>query len=253
MREPPSVADLLRPLGSPLTLGMSGLAIVSLVQSGVELHWTPLDQTAQAGLVLIAVPFGLQLIACILSYMARAHGQPDRRCCGRRAGHQLAGHRPGPHRRHAGSHERDVGTAAGHRGWSALRVSIGYGLDESKPLPGASSPRRRCGSRRPASTSSAQSPSGNTPPAYWGCSSPRSPSMRGWPSNSRANASGRYYPDSATGAAQQQYAMAKAATFTVSSLHRACAKRRDRHRLVVHSSSVPSTPSWRRKTIAIEP
>ena len=64
-------ADLLRPLGSPLTLGMSGLAIVSLVPSGVELHWTPLDQTAQAGLVLIAVPFGLQLIACILSYMAR--------------------------------------------------------------------------------------------------------------------------------------------------------------------------------------
>jgi succinate-acetate transporter protein len=61
----------LRPLGSPLTIGMSGLAIASLVQSGVELHWTAASQTAQAGLILIAVPFVLQLIACIFSYLAR--------------------------------------------------------------------------------------------------------------------------------------------------------------------------------------
>ncbi|MGB0093866.1 MAG: hypothetical protein WBP81_15215 [Solirubrobacteraceae bacterium] len=71
MSEPPPVRIFLRPLGSPLTLGMSGLAIASLVQSGVELHWTPRDQTVQAGLILIAVPFVLQLLACILSYMAR--------------------------------------------------------------------------------------------------------------------------------------------------------------------------------------
>ena len=71
MSEPPSARIFLRPLGSPLALGMSGLAIASLVQSGVELHWTPLDQTVQAGLILIAVPFVLQLLACILSYMAR--------------------------------------------------------------------------------------------------------------------------------------------------------------------------------------
>ena len=50
---------------------MSGLAIASLVQSGVELHWTPSDQTFQAGLILIAVPFVLQLLACIFSYLAR--------------------------------------------------------------------------------------------------------------------------------------------------------------------------------------
>ena len=71
MSEPPPVRIFLRPLGSPLTLGMSGLAIASLVQSGVELHWTPRDETVQAGLILIAVPFVLQLLACILSYMAR--------------------------------------------------------------------------------------------------------------------------------------------------------------------------------------
>ena len=50
---------------------MSGLAIASLVQSGVELHWTPSDQTFQAGLILIAVPSLLQLLACIFSYLAR--------------------------------------------------------------------------------------------------------------------------------------------------------------------------------------
>jgi hypothetical protein len=50
---------------------MSGLAIASLVQSGVELHWTPADQTSQAGLILIAVPFVLQLLACIFCYLAR--------------------------------------------------------------------------------------------------------------------------------------------------------------------------------------
>jgi uncharacterized protein len=50
---------------------MSGLAIASLVQSGVELHWTPPDQTFQAGLILVAVPFVLQLLACIFSYLAR--------------------------------------------------------------------------------------------------------------------------------------------------------------------------------------
>jgi hypothetical protein len=71
MGVPPSVHVFLRPLGSPLTLGMSGLAIASLVQSGVELHWTPSDQTSQAGVILIAVPFVLQLLASIFSYLAR--------------------------------------------------------------------------------------------------------------------------------------------------------------------------------------
>ncbi len=67
----PSTHVILRPLGSPLTLGMSGLAIASLVQSGVELHWIPPDQTVQAGLILLAVPFVLQLLACVFSYLAR--------------------------------------------------------------------------------------------------------------------------------------------------------------------------------------
>jgi len=67
----PPARVMLRPIGSPLTVGMSGLAIASLVQSGVELHWTAGTQDPQAGLVLLAVPFVLQLLACVLSYLVR--------------------------------------------------------------------------------------------------------------------------------------------------------------------------------------
>src|SRR5579875_1280387 len=67
----PPTRVMLRPIGSPLTIGMSGLAIASLVQSGVELHWTASSQNPQAGLVLLAVPFVLQLLACVLSYLVR--------------------------------------------------------------------------------------------------------------------------------------------------------------------------------------
>jgi hypothetical protein len=61
----------LRPIGSPLTLSMSGLAIASLVQSGLDLHWLALDQTRDVGLILMSVPFVLQLVACVLAYLAR--------------------------------------------------------------------------------------------------------------------------------------------------------------------------------------
>ena len=71
MSDVPPARILLRPLGSPLTAGMAGLSIASLIQSGVELQWTATTQTAQAGLILIAVPFVLQLVACVLSYLGR--------------------------------------------------------------------------------------------------------------------------------------------------------------------------------------
>lgn len=67
----PPVRVFLRPIGSPLTVGMSGLAIASLVQSGLDLRWISVDQTHDVALVLIAVPFVLQLIACVFSYLAR--------------------------------------------------------------------------------------------------------------------------------------------------------------------------------------
>lgn len=67
----PAPRIFLRPIGSPLTIGMSGLAIASLVESGLALGWVPSSEAGQAGLILIAVPFVLQLLATIFSYLAR--------------------------------------------------------------------------------------------------------------------------------------------------------------------------------------
>lgn len=67
----PAPRIFLRPIGSPLTIGMSGLAIASLVESGLALKWVPSSEAVQAGLILIAVPFVLQLLATIFSYLAR--------------------------------------------------------------------------------------------------------------------------------------------------------------------------------------
>jgi succinate-acetate transporter protein len=67
----PIARIFLRPIGSPLTIGMAGLAIASLVQSGFDLRWVGVSQAHQVGLILIAVPFVLQLVACVFSYLAR--------------------------------------------------------------------------------------------------------------------------------------------------------------------------------------
>lgn len=67
----PAVRVFLRPIGSPLTLGCSGLAIASLVQSGLDLSWIAKSQALQVGLILVSVPFLLQLVACVFSYLAR--------------------------------------------------------------------------------------------------------------------------------------------------------------------------------------
>jgi uncharacterized protein len=69
--ESPPSTIFLRPIGSPLTVGMSGLAIASLVMSGLELGWIATNQSVQLGLVMLAVPFVLQLVACVFSYLAR--------------------------------------------------------------------------------------------------------------------------------------------------------------------------------------
>ena len=61
----------LRPIGSPLTIGMAGLAVASLVQSGFDLRWVPASQATEVGLILLAVPFVLQVFACVFSYLAR--------------------------------------------------------------------------------------------------------------------------------------------------------------------------------------
>lgn len=62
---------VLRPIGAPLTVGLAGLGIASLVDSSLGLGWVPSDETTQVGIVLLAVPFLLQMLASIFSYLAR--------------------------------------------------------------------------------------------------------------------------------------------------------------------------------------
>lgn len=50
---------------------MAGLLLASLVQSGLDLGWVPPSETADVGLILIAAPFVLQLVASVFSYLAR--------------------------------------------------------------------------------------------------------------------------------------------------------------------------------------
>lgn len=69
--EDPAARIVLRPLGSPLTIGMSGLAIASLLESGLDLRWIPASQAHVVGVILLIVPFVLQLVACVFSYLAR--------------------------------------------------------------------------------------------------------------------------------------------------------------------------------------
>ena len=52
-------------------MGMAGLAVASFVTSGLELHWIRASQTLEVGVILVAVPFTLQLLACVFSYLAR--------------------------------------------------------------------------------------------------------------------------------------------------------------------------------------
>lgn len=62
---------MLRPVGSPLTIGMAGLLVGSLVQSGLDLRWIAPDQRHDVGLILVSVPFVAQLVATVFCFLAR--------------------------------------------------------------------------------------------------------------------------------------------------------------------------------------
>jgi uncharacterized protein len=70
MDHPPAQV-FLRPIGSPLTIGMSGWAVASLLQSGLDLRRIPDTQATDVGLILLAAPFVLQLLAAVFSHLAR--------------------------------------------------------------------------------------------------------------------------------------------------------------------------------------
>jgi len=61
----------LRPIGSPVPLGLSGLVGASLVLSGLELGWLAGSQQGAVGIVLLAFAFPLQFSASLLAFAAR--------------------------------------------------------------------------------------------------------------------------------------------------------------------------------------
>jgi hypothetical protein len=68
---PASSTVLLRPLGSPVALGLAGLTAASLVVSGVELGWIAAAERHHVALILLAFPFPLQFVACLIAFWAR--------------------------------------------------------------------------------------------------------------------------------------------------------------------------------------
>ncbi len=67
----PDATVVLRPLGTPLPLGLTGLAIASLVFSGVDLGWIPTAQAHDAAVAVLAGALPLQTLACLFAFPAR--------------------------------------------------------------------------------------------------------------------------------------------------------------------------------------
>lgn len=68
-QEPPARV-FVRPIGSPLALGLCGLAVASLVESGLDLSWIAISQTPYVGIAVLTLPVVLPLIASVLAYLA---------------------------------------------------------------------------------------------------------------------------------------------------------------------------------------
>jgi uncharacterized protein len=62
---------VLRPIGNPLPLGFLALAAATLLISAIQLDWLDAREGESVALILIAFVFPLQLLACILGYLAR--------------------------------------------------------------------------------------------------------------------------------------------------------------------------------------
>lgn len=61
----------LRPIGTPLPLGLLGLAGGTTVLAGLQLGWFPLRESVVAGLILLAFAVPLQLLASVYGFLTR--------------------------------------------------------------------------------------------------------------------------------------------------------------------------------------
>lgn len=61
----------LRPIGSPLPLGMLGLTVASAMLSAFNLGWIPIGEQHDLAIALIAFGFPLQAVSMIFGFLAR--------------------------------------------------------------------------------------------------------------------------------------------------------------------------------------
>ncbi|MDX6481070.1 MAG: uncharacterized protein QOG85_1580 [Gaiellaceae bacterium] len=66
-----TVRVVVRPIGSPVSVGFLGLGAASFVLAGLQFGWVGPTEGKKVALVLIAFAFGSQILAGILSFLAR--------------------------------------------------------------------------------------------------------------------------------------------------------------------------------------
>lgn len=62
---------VLRPLGSPLALGTSALAVAAFTSAGLDLRWIPVHERLETGLLILLFTPLLQLGAAVFALLAR--------------------------------------------------------------------------------------------------------------------------------------------------------------------------------------
>jgi uncharacterized protein len=66
-----STRIFLRPIANPFALGFTGLAVATILVSGVELGWIAGSDRAQTAILIIAFAPPIQLVACVFGFLAR--------------------------------------------------------------------------------------------------------------------------------------------------------------------------------------
>lgn len=70
-REPSDVVVSLRPVGSPMALGLFGLAAATLTVSGLQLGWVQTSEGRHVAVVLVSFSTLAQLLASVVAFVGR--------------------------------------------------------------------------------------------------------------------------------------------------------------------------------------
>jgi succinate-acetate transporter protein len=66
-----SARVFLRPIANPFALGFVGLAVATILVSGIELGWIPAADRTQTAVLVIAFAPPIQAVACVFGFLAR--------------------------------------------------------------------------------------------------------------------------------------------------------------------------------------